>query len=694
MYEEENEDDELNREEGGEQPGEKSGITDAIGNIGSSIGGAISGKTIEVGTEVEVDIEETDEWTPAVIDKKHEDGTFDVKYENGDVDVNIEKDYIRIKSSEEGAAAETINVGTTVEVKRGAEDEWTPGVVKAINEDDDTLDIEYEDKKIDKGVSREDVRILKSTSIQWGKLLLDIVMYLVELLILFIIGSRVVFATKIAQFNILPTDIDCMPYHPASNKNKSPEFISNSPEADIDLLYMRAGSEIVTYATRIMYEINNETRKDYILDKIRKIEYDPKVGTFVKYMLVCITQLYVFFYGLTTSIFKAMNTYLYEFLVIILGPSIIALFLMLAIPVSMISAFIIAIVNFKWLLKSNMNNNPDYPHRDDSIPVWRDTKPFSDLTDFLWTALYVFLGFYFVFLLPLTPIPLLISIMCFFTPMFMKAYIVSGDATSRSERPEYGFGSSIRGLIETKMDVFMILFGIMTILATHRHAPLPAVIMVTLATAYFLYLQITTPKKIPAFATKDLVGIEQNKKFCPKPILTKEELAKMKQQDSVFDERMKEQFDKSPIGKTIGDISAVVEQKTGVSVDKNKKPVIVTPDSLPRPSMSVTKNDTTADNAYNKSQGSVGKVGMPQVAQGIAQVTPTTGDVSSIQPNVPVTSMQNMAAKNAVPVVTGAVTGTATGSNSSGASDDKNAIKGAMTGGRRNTLERKLNAIR
>ena len=414
MYQEKNKVDELTRQEGGGQPGEKSGVTNTIGSIGSSVGGALPGETIEVGTKVEVDIDETGRWTPAVVVKKHEDGTFNVKYKNGKIDVEIEEDYVRVKSSGE-SNDNTIKVGANVEVKRGAKDEWTPGVVKAVNEKNDTLEIEYTNGTVDKRVRRQDVRLsTSSSSIQWGKLLFDIVWYLVELLILFIIGSRVVFATKVAQFNVLPTDIGCMPYHPASNKNKSPEFISNSPEADIDVLYMRAGSEIVTYATRIMYEINDESRKDYILDKIRKIEYDPKVGTFVKYMLVCITQLYVFFYGLTTSVFKAMNTYLYEFIIVLLGPSVIALFLMLAIPLSMISAFIVAIVNFKWLLKSNMNNNPNYPHRDDGIPVWRDTKPFSDFTDFLWTALYVFLGFHFVFLLPLTPIPLIIAVMCFF----------------------------------------------------------------------------------------------------------------------------------------------------------------------------------------------------------------------------------------------------------------------------------------
>ena len=110
--------------------------------------------------------------------------------------------------------------------------------------------------------------------------------------------------------------------------------------------------------------------------------------------------------------------------------------------------------------------------------------------------------------------------------------------------------------------------------------------------------------------------------------------------------------------------------------------------------MSVTRNDTTADNTYNMPQGPVGNVETPQAVQGVAQVTPSTSGVSSTQPIVPVTPTQDMTAKDAVPVDADAVSAPSIGTDSNRVSGDKNATKGVMTGGRRSTLERKLNSLR
>lgn len=65
----------------------------------------------------------------------------------------------------------------------------------------------------------------KKRKMEWGKLATGIISGLIELILMFIVGARVLFACKIAQFNVLPTDINCMPYHPNYNSNTpSPDF--------------------------------------------------------------------------------------------------------------------------------------------------------------------------------------------------------------------------------------------------------------------------------------------------------------------------------------------------------------------------------------------------------------------------------------------------------------------------------------
>ena len=378
---------------------------------------------------------------------------------------------------------------------------------------------------------------LKTKPIAWSKLLSSMVKSLIELILLFILGSRVLFATKIAQFNILPTDIHCMPYTPAYGKKKSPEFESYSPEANIDVIDIGD----VTYATRILYEINDKTTKSKMLDLIRKIEYSPKVGTFVKYIMTCLSQLFVFFYGITTLVFGKMNEYMNESSIIVLGPIVLVLFFLICIPLSVITSFIICITNLGWLLKRNMNTDSDYKHKNIEKPVWRSIGVLSNIPNFLGTMVYLFLGVAFAVNFSLTPVPILIGLVCFLSPLFMSAIVSSGDKT---DPPSYGFTSSIRGLIETKLTLFLFLFGISVISATAKHGNTPAVVMVALATMYFLYKQYVAPKAIPKTAVSNLAEYRQNAKFCPKPKMTKAEAIQAERDRLELAEREKGYFER------------------------------------------------------------------------------------------------------------------------------------------------------
>ena len=111
---------------------------------------------------------------------------------------------------------------------------------------------------------------------KWGELAGSIVKTFIELCVWFIIGSRVVFAGKVAQFNVLPTDIECMPYYPKDEDKDSPQYATNNPKANIDRISIKSTEGYVKYATNIMYEINEETSKNYHEDWIREQEYRPR----------------------------------------------------------------------------------------------------------------------------------------------------------------------------------------------------------------------------------------------------------------------------------------------------------------------------------------------------------------------------------------------------------------------------------
>ena len=180
-------------------------------------------------------------------------------------------------------------------------------------------DNQPEGSAIDRARNKETAQ---KKEINWSGLGKDVLNFLLKLIIIFLIGSRVVFACKVAQANILPTDLDCMPYTPADKDEESPKYESTTPEANIDISYVYNADQegYKAYATKIAFEINEFSRKNYLIDKLRTIEYNPKVDPMVKYLCVVLQNLFVFYYGITNSLFNFMNSNLNESLIILIGP--------------------------------------------------------------------------------------------------------------------------------------------------------------------------------------------------------------------------------------------------------------------------------------------------------------------------------------------------------------------------------------
>jgi hypothetical protein len=92
------------------------------------------------------------------------------------------------------------------------------------------------------------------------------------------------------------------------------------------------------------------------------------------------------------------------------------------------------------------------------------------------------------------------------------------------DNPIYGFRSSLNGLIESKMDVFMFLFCIFTTYATYTNSTdIKAPIFVGLASIWFLY-RLIKHKEPPAMSTPDLASFDRNEKVCPEHTPSKAEL--------------------------------------------------------------------------------------------------------------------------------------------------------------------------
>jgi len=399
--------------------------------------------------------------------------------------------------------------------------------------------------------------------IDWSGLGKDVLNFLLKLIIIFLIGSRVVFACKVAQANILPTDSECMPYTPSmpslsGEKEESPKYDNNTPEANIDVsyIYNKDQGGYIAYATRIAFEINEASRKYYLLDKIRNIEYNPNVNPMVKYLCVVITNIFVFYYGVTNSLFNFMNSNLNESAIILIGPYLLKYLSIVIYPISIIVSIIFCLLNLGWLMKSNQNNNKEYKHKSTTEPIWRPCDPLSSIYNFFGTIIYLYIGLFLAIIISMSPIPAIIGVICILTPLFMKAKIIDPDDIEKEPKnlkdyPIYGFGSSIKGLIESKLDVFMMLFCIFTTYATYQNSTdIKFPIFVGLASLWFLYNTLKS-KAPPQMATDILTTYERNEKKCPERKLSKEELAAIARDEEEAAEQAKEADKNSYISQII-----------------------------------------------------------------------------------------------------------------------------------------------
>lgn len=354
----------------------------------------------------------------------------------------------------------------------------------------------------------------------WGIFAVQAIGGIVSVMFTFFIGARYVLASKIAQMNVLPTDIYCMPYAPAYDRDpaKSPEYQTNNPEVSIDVITLKSGGEPLKFATKLGYDTQNKENRTFkILDYIRNHQYNNKVDTFTRYMCVVFTQLFVLFYGWPSWIYNKTNEKLPEWLNILIGPSIVFFCVFISLFVAPIASFIIGLMNIKLLSERNMNTDPDFPHKNSEKPIWREIPAGNDFMTLMGTGLYYLFGVMFSCFIGWTGIPTIIAYICIISPLFSYAPTI---LTGPNAGKPYGWRSSIKGLIETKLWLF-VLFISLAVTNASRNLTMPNTIGIVFASLYFIYNIYSATQTVPESAVKGLTTYDQYLKYCPKVLLTK-----------------------------------------------------------------------------------------------------------------------------------------------------------------------------
>jgi hypothetical protein len=276
-----------------------------------------------------------------------------------------------------------------------------------------------------------------------GGFLLLLTYYILGIIVYFQCSGLVLYACKLAQSNILPTDINCSPYTDQDPLIK--EILIN---------IFNSGDN----SMKIKFPYNADNKKNWFLDMLRNYKKDPD-SNFIGNYYVSVAESLMSFYNMSYNVsLNAMNQFLPETVIVLFGPLIMWGVSSLIFIAANIYAVALWVMNAGWFFKKNENANTEKP------PKWVDRSVFKDALPYLFN-LWLMSCFYtlgiilYIFAFPFT---LLLPSL---TNMFTIFSGLSYEANFNNEATPVGVGKIVMKLFKYFKVLIMALFSLMVIIS-------------------------------------------------------------------------------------------------------------------------------------------------------------------------------------------------------------------------------------
>lgn len=205
------------------------------------------------------------------------------------------------------------------------------------------------------------------------------------LLVLLYFGSSglVLYACKLSQSNILPTDVNCYPY---TNVNPTIEKVFSNIFTSSPFVEPQVSMKI-----NFPYETN---KKNVLLDILRDYKNQPRSNFIANYFIAIIEGLISFNNTSFNTVLNIMNTNLPEIAIILFGPILMAFVSNIIFVLDNLYLIYLWIANFSWFFKRNENDKDDQP------PNWKTVtliEPGSYLFSFWLVSVFATIGILLLF---------------------------------------------------------------------------------------------------------------------------------------------------------------------------------------------------------------------------------------------------------------------------------------------------------
>jgi hypothetical protein len=213
-----------------------------------------------------------------------------------------------------------------------------------------------DNKKNKKSIQVFDITNIKKYIFSY---MLSMLISIIILLIIICSGTTILYSCKVAQSNILPTDLLCNPY------NDTPLTII--PEVkNININVTNINGSKISEKITFLYEQNNG---NIIIDTLQKIKQNPKLNSKLMYFITILENLLCFNYNSLNVYFNFLNKRFSESLIILGGPVLSILYFIFIYLLSWGYLIILFFTKMFWIFTKNENNsntnnqpNPDIKH--------------------------------------------------------------------------------------------------------------------------------------------------------------------------------------------------------------------------------------------------------------------------------------------------------------------------------------------
>ena len=319
-----------------------------------------------------------------------------------------------------------------------------------------------------------------------GGFMKNVIIIFLVVIIYFTGSGFILYACKLAQSNILPTDENCAPYtssKPNINEVKTNIFTSG----DVSM--------------KLSFPYNEENSKNYLIDLFREYKDEPKSNFLANYFISIIEKIINLNFLIFNAGLDKLNKFPEIFLVL-LGPIILSIMTIFIFIANNVYLWFLWFAKMGWFFKTNTNDSSS------GKPKWEDVSITSPVSYGCAIGLVILFCILFFISLPLiTFLSWLLMVSCIISGLSYKS-VMNGKLISVLP--------IIKDTFKYYKSVMMsVLSFFVVISAFSKLGPVPGIFsIITLALIYFGIISIDLFKSSNKENLSPLVSDNQAKKTC------------------------------------------------------------------------------------------------------------------------------------------------------------------------------------